>query len=64
MTLSSSTEHRRAARRHRTARCPRRGSVFLNNRHYDSTTGVFISVDPIVEALLSSGGFEVWFRGF
>ena len=22
--------------------------VFLNNRHYDPTTGVFISVDPLV----------------
>jgi len=26
-----------------------RGLVFLNNRHYDPSTGVFISVDPLVE---------------
>ena len=29
------------------AYCPR-GLVFLNNRHYDPQTGVFLSVDPLV----------------
>lgn len=24
------------------------GFVFLNNRHYDPTTGTFVSVDPLV----------------
>ena len=46
------TDHarpRRDRRRHRSSqRCHQRGLVFLNNRHYDPTTGVFISVDPLV----------------
>jgi len=25
-----------------------KGGLFLNNRHYDPTTGVFVSVDPLV----------------
>jgi len=30
------------------SRFPKRSLDFLNNRHYDPTTGVFVSVDPLV----------------
>ena len=40
MTLSSSTEHRRAVRRHRTARCPRRGSVYVKTGGAYKAAGV------------------------
>ncbi len=48
MRQSSSTEHERRRHPDRSIRSARRGSNYLNNRHYDPTTGVFISVDPLV----------------
>ena len=48
MKPSSATRHPRSVGSGPIRKCQRRSLDYLNNRHYDPTTGVFVSVDPLV----------------
>jgi RHS repeat-associated protein len=48
VTQSSLTDPVADRKRPRRSRCVRRGVTYLNNRHYNPSVGLFVSVDPLV----------------